>query len=165
MAINDTIKKNITKKRRSVRAKFLEDIFDDIIKERKLDNFVKINYAVLHDVVYSYFIDAERHKSFHSINTMKTYKISAYTTKWILKLRPIYFDINNPNDIKSRELILLNEIFALKVGFAISGISSEVINSKLINKAIYTFHYRHVTEDMLSLWYKTLGSRKLEQYG
>ncbi len=165
MAISDEIKKNITKERRAVRASFLVDIFNEIKEDRKLEDFVKINYAILHDVVYSYFIDAERHKSFHSIKTMKKYKISAYTTKWIIKLRPIYFDIDSPSDIGNKELILLNEIFALKVGIAISEIPTEAINPGLIDKATYTFHYRYITEDMLSLWYKTLGSSELEVYG
>ncbi|CAC9596809.1 hypothetical protein [uncultured Gammaproteobacteria bacterium] len=166
MAINNEIKKNITKERIAVRASFLISIFNEIKTDRGLEDFVKINYAILHDVVYSYFIDAERHKFFHSIGAMKKYKISAYTTKWIIKLRPIYFDIDSPNDIDSTELILLNEIFALKVGLAISEIPVEVINPRLIDKATYTFHYRHTTEDMLSLWYKTLGSSsELEIYG
>lgn len=156
-SVNDRILKMVSPLRRSQRVELLLDLFNQLKKDRNWGDDVKINTAILHDIVFSYFVDVERHKDFHDIQKIRKYKISARLTEWIVKLRPIYFDIKDPEEVTSPEFMLLNEIFALKIGLAASEIMVEKIDKELTAKSIYTFHYRKITQETLSLWYRSLG--------
>lgn len=155
--VNSEIIASIDDLRIERRWKHLLDFFEVIKNRYSWEQEVFINKTILTDVCWSYFIDIQRHKHFHGIDRVERYKISAFSTKWLMRLKPIQFHIDDPSDIDSKKYQYLNEIFSLRFGFAASNIPVEKITSKTVIEALYTFHYRTINEEMLTIWYKALG--------
>ncbi|MEW8508988.1 MAG: hypothetical protein AB2598_20060 [Candidatus Thiodiazotropha sp.] len=140
------------------RWKHLFDYFNHLKELHDWGDQVVMNKSILTDVCWSYFIDIERHKHFHGITRIERYKISAFTTKWLRRLKPVSFNIDDPNLIQGKQYLYLNEILALRFGFSVSKIDTNKITSHTVKEALYTFHYRTINEEMLSMWYKSLGA-------
>ena len=122
-----------------------------------------LNMTLLTSAIRSYFIDVERYKDFHNLKLVERYKVASYSAKWILKCKPIQFKTENPHEMDCPALLALNEMFALKWGLAICGINEASMKDGLLNEILYTFQYRNIAEDSLTLVFKILdGSDHLE---
>ena len=108
---------------------FLEQTFDALRDESADCRHLRMNRAILCIVVRSYFDDVDRHKQFDCDD--------AQTTK---------------------ELLYINEIFAVRAGLAFMKRSPDQIPEEIYADLLYTLHYRHVDERMLFIWLSTLNA-------
>lgn len=137
------------------RQELLEVIFKGIQKNLgPSKKHMEVNRTVLHNVVVSYFDDVDRHKEYHGTDRVDNVKQAAYTIKWIAKLRPIQF-MCAEEDV-DRELLYINEIFALRCGLSFMKINPAILPSPLYDDFLYTLRYRHIDERMLLIWIATL---------
>ena len=137
------------------RQELLELIFRGV--QEHLDPSTKhleVNRTVLHNVVVSYFDDVDRHKDYHGTDRVDNEKQAAYTIKWIAKLRPIQFRCAE-EDVY-RELLYINEIYALRCGLSFMEITPAILPRRLYDDFLYTLRYRHIDERMLLIWIATL---------
>ena len=139
----------------STRQELLEQTFQGL-KDHLGTDFERIwmNRIVLHDVVVSYFDDVDRHKEYHRTKRVNEAKQAAFMMKWITKLRPIQFDV--AVEEATLELQHVNEVYAMRCGFAFMGISPSVLPDELYAEMLYTLHYRSVDERLLFVWLATI---------
>lgn len=116
--------------------------------------YIELNRAILHNVVQSYFHDVNRHKNFHGTERVDEVKQAAYTMKWIAKLRPVQF--NCPEDVVSKPILYVNEVFAIRGGMAFMKISPDILPEPLYGDMLYTLRYRSIDERILFVWLATL---------
>jgi hypothetical protein len=92
-------------------------------------------------------------------------KRAAFFTKWILKLRPIYFQGRTANEFlasfdKNDITLLINELFALHVArgsLATDAKVPKILPSPIIvSELLYDFHYRTLGEDALMQIYQIM---------
>ena len=76
--------------------------------------------------------------------------------KWIAKLRPIHF--YHPEPIASKDVLFINEIFAVRCGLAFVKMSPSILPESLYYDILYTLRYRCIDERMLFVWLSTLVS-------
>lgn len=128
----------------------------------------RLNYdpLVMIDVVKSFMDDIWRYKAYHLEPGKRSdcVKRSAYMTKWITRLRPIYFRRNYEKikidfDKHDRSLVM-NEGFAIYVSLAT--IASELkkdtilLEGEFLADLTYDLHYRYMTGDALMHVYATI---------
>ena len=163
--IKKGILKNVSDKRVEKRLSCMGAVADELIKVIVIPppSQVFLNVALLTSAIRNYFIDVERYKDFHAIKRVERYKVASYSAKWILKCKPIQFRIDESDDMKHPALLVLNEMFALKWGLAACDIKEKAMKDDLLDEILYTFQYRQVAEDNLTLIFKILGgSDRLE---
>jgi len=137
-----------------LRIDYIKSFFNNIKSSLNIGEGLQICEQTINLLVQSYFHDVERYKSFHNTPYIDGVKQAAITTKWILKMRPVYIHKYKP--VRMTEYFG-NEILALKLGLVYIEIPPEKIPPELSHLAIYTFKYRKVNEDSLILWFKTLS--------
>ena len=93
-------------------------------------------------------------KDFHGTERVGKVKQAAYTIKWIAKLRPVQFSCSE--DVVSKPLLYVNEVFAMRGRMAFMRISPDVLPELLYDDMLYTLRYRHIDERMLIVWLSTL---------
>ncbi len=135
---------------------FLEQTFDALRDESADFRHLRMNRAILCIVVRSYFDDVDRHKSYHGSPLVDEIKQAGFTIKWLSKLRPVQFDCDDGQTTK--ELLYINEIFAVRAGLAFMKRSPDQIPEEIYADLLYTLHYRHVDERMLFIWLSTLNA-------
>ena len=135
---------------------FLEQTFDALRAKSADFRHLRMNRAILSIVVKSYFDDVNRHKHYHGSPRVDEVKQASFTIKWIAKLRPIQFDCDEAET--TRELLYINEIFAVRVGLAFMQRSPDEVPKEIYADLLYTLHYRHVDERMLFIWLATLNA-------
>lgn len=139
----------------ALRQELLEAIFKGLRKRLDPSNkHMEVNRTVLHNVVVSYFDDVDRHKAYHGTDRVDDAKQAAYTIKWIAKLRPIQFTC--AEEVVYRELLYINEIYALRCGLSFMEITPAILPSRLYDEFLYTLRYRHIDERMLLIWVATI---------
>lgn len=156
--INEKYEEKVSNSRVTHRVWYFEKAFEII---KPLDDWAKtlqINRGILYTLARSYFYDIERLKDFHGITRVEHSKIAAFTAKWILKHRPIFFSVCDPDEITQSQILYFNERFALQVACSLARIPTANITKEVLEEALYTFHYRNVSEDLLVLWLKALGA-------
>jgi hypothetical protein len=162
--VNKFYSDKIPESRKYARLGYLERVYEDLIQSfnnkgrEDLIKSIYLNRAILLQVVSCYFYDVERLKHFHSIDRIDDYKIGGFMMKWILKLKPVFFD-NRELDPKievNKLHLCCNEMFALKVGLAMAKIKLSKISDEFLNKQIYHFVYRNVDEHMLMMWLEAI---------
>lgn len=137
------------------RASFLEDLYEEwkLTLDPGIRKAVGLSRPILSNVVQSYLDDLARFKEYHhEIKLADLHKVAAYTSKWIVFLRPILISCKElPNNQKSVIILSSNELFALHCGLSIMGIKGlGGIEQKLRLNLLYTFRYRHFTGRTLS---------------
>ena len=141
--------------RETKRLVFLEQAFN-ALREKSADfRHLRINRPILSIVAKSYFIDVDRHKSYHGSKLVDEVKQAGFTIKWLAKLRPIQFDSDETET--TGELLYINEIFAVRAGLAFMQRSPNEVPEEIYADLLYTLHYRHVDERMLFIWLATLN--------
>ena len=100
--------------------------------------------------------DVDRHKQYHGSPRVDKTKQAGFTMKWIAKLRPIQFDCDDAEI--TRELLYINEIFAVRAGLAFMKRSPDQVPEDIYADLLYTLHYRHIDERMLFIWLATLDA-------
>lgn len=156
--IHSRYREKVTDSRVTARVWYLEHAFSIIKPSEDWARPLQINRSTLYTLVRSYFYDIERLKDFHGIDRIEYSKIAAFTTKWLLKHRPIFFSINDPDKLTHSQILYFNERFTFQIACAIAKIPKESITLKVFEEALYTFHYRNINEDLLVLWLKALGA-------
>ena len=110
------------------RMDYIRNFFDDIKSSLNVGQGLQICERTLHCVVQSYFHDVERYKFFHNTTYIDGTKQAAITTKWILKMRPVY--IHNHRPVTLTEYFG-NEILALKLGLVFANIPPKKLSPEL----------------------------------
>ena len=137
------------------RQALLEGIFSGLRDHLGPDfDHLEVNDVVLHNVVVSYFHDVDRHKEFHGTELVDETKQGAFTMKWIVKLRPIQFQL--PAADVTKNILYVNEIFAVRCGLAFMQVAPNVLPDRLYADLLYTLRNRPIDERMLFLWLTTL---------
>lgn len=121
---------------------------------------------IISDVADRYWMDVERIKHFHSeINRINAYKIGAYLTYWICKLKPFYCEataVKRSNRIAK----LPNEIISffisagrIKSAYKGNEIPKLNIPQKIVDPLLYSLHFRRIEPDNLSIMYEMIELR------
>jgi len=126
------------------------DEFESLFGQR-----LQINAAQLGNVAQSYVFDLGRYVKFHELEIPDRARRGAYVCKWLMKLRPIYFDAtitHLPEEIASM-LLLANELFAMYVTSAITRVDLEKsLSERMGNILLYSLRYRSSSEDSFILF-------------
>lgn len=135
--------------------------FEDLKTEHALEfKELNLNLSILRYLVNSYFHDVRRYKDFHGKGSLiNEWKKGGFTIKWILKLRPVQFDVE-PKQVNAK-MLYANEIFALHSGFSLAEIDiKNNVVKKMLNESmdeiLYTFKFRPIDEGQLFLWLATI---------
>lgn len=137
---------------------------------------LSFDLLVMKNVAVSAMDDIWRYKVYHLASPDKrsdAVKRAAYFTKWLIKLRPIYYmrpyrlaEFKRSFD-KEDSTLYLNELFAVFV--SLQTIATDVrveklaLSSDFLSRTYYDFHFRSMTDDLLLSLYQTikdLGSGK-----
>ena len=122
------------------------------------------------NVAQSAMDDIWRYKAYHLRDPEKlsdSVKRSAFFTKWIVRLRPIYFD-RIPSDVKDKipnldkrdSTLLENEKYAIFI--SLSTIASDlkvneiILDPKFLAGFLYDLHYRELSGDALLALYNII---------
>jgi hypothetical protein len=113
-----------------------------------------LNERILKITVKSYFYDVERLKHFHEIELVNESKKAGYLLKWLVRNKPIYFELDKENNEPhlSSLLLCINEIFALRIAFAYAEIPINKIDDKCWENLIYHMLYREVDSDFFAIF-------------
>ena len=93
-----------------IESRFLDmcTTFDVFIKERNLQNSVKLNTFTLMHAILDYYTDVSRLRKFHKIENINVFKIRAYEISWLLRRKPLQV-----LEDRKEELVYINEKFVL----------------------------------------------------
>lgn len=117
---------------------------------------LRINLAVLSNLVYSYFYDVRRAKEFHGMQRINKPKKAAFLMKWLVIEKPISFDEDGFRDHDTLALLsCVNEVFAFRVALGYANIPLSRVPIDLQEDVIYSLIYRGADETALSLWFRT----------
>lgn len=148
-------------------------VFLKAVKDRYPRWTLNFDPLVMVNVGQSAMDDIWRYKVFHLRSRAKrsdAIKRAAYFTKWIVKLRPIYFESRpltydqfassfDPND----STLLINEAFALHIALATLATDAKVgviaLTYELLANLLYDLHFRSMTEDALMEIYSMVRMR------
>lgn len=150
--VSSIIKDRVPREKILSRINLLEKLFYRIRDKANIPELknCKIDKSILLSVVRSYFYDLERLKLFHGIKNANESKIAAYTIKWICKLKPLYVD---PNIENTKPTLIVNELFAMQVGFFIMEIPRTLVPDQIFNKLIYNLVYRPFEESSMAIFF------------
>lgn len=102
-----------------------------------------INPAILYAVATSYYFDLKRAKEFHDTTLANDYRQAAFSIKWLARFRPI-----NDTNVDGR-FLMVNEKFALTIGFALLRIDTVTVDPALYAHLLYSLRYRVLDEGAL----------------
>lgn len=110
---------------------------------------IDISERILSEAVMTAISDLDRMMDFHFENGggADRHKFSAFMSRWIAKFRPVQF-VADPKSPDAAELYELNATFAVYVfcSFLTAPIPAPVFES-----LVYTFHYRDLSGEALSM--------------
>ena len=140
-----------------IREGFLHDqaIAEDAYTKyfHRLEPFIILNRCTLYEATASAYCDIFRLTAFRGIDFADIHKRSAFLTKWIAKLRPIY-TYQHP---KGAVFEWVNELFAISVVLSVMNINPEnllsntcVYSKTYINNLIYLLHYHACAPEQLA---------------
>jgi hypothetical protein len=114
----------------------------------------RLNQALLTNLIYSYFYDIDRLKDFHGMERINEAKKGAYLMKWIVRVKPIYFDESEmPEDPELSALMAcINEIYAIVMGLTYAGIDLALLDERFVEPLMYQMLYRTLDEGLLAMW-------------
>lgn len=126
----------------------------EIITTKAPNLVLELNERVLSIALKSYFYDLERLKHFHDFDLTNEPKKAGYLLKWLVKNKPIYFDLHKGRVTPelSSFLLCINEIFALRIAFAYAGLPIEKIENDCWKNLVYHTLYREVDSDFFALF-------------
>ena len=147
------------------RYRFLYDRLQEYIKERQLNNKLRVDEPILQQMVMDYFADIHRLKEFHKIEHVNKAKIVAYEVYWLLRRKPLQIiGFDQSKDISfdqiNQNLVFCNE------GFAVTLIANELLMPKasiplkqekeedfmlFLDHLYYHLKYRNVDKQCLEL--------------
>lgn len=130
------------------------------ILQKKYDvKGLEINSSLLNNSIHSYWYDITRTKKFHGIDRINKAKVAAYTLKWLMKGKAIYFDGNCNENLEKPELMQLlsyiNEAFAFRVACGYAGIKVDEIDEWSHNSMVYQLLYRNFDVGFVAFWFET----------
>lgn len=127
----------------------LSEIFTKLKDDFALEH-CRLDNGLLLNVVESYFQDLKRVKDYHGISYANSYKKSAYTIKWICKIRPIQYD--KDTSTSNMENLLANELFAIDAGISFLEVEIEKhISVPFLKDLLYFCHYRNISGRSFSM--------------
>lgn len=164
-SVSSFYSQNVSEERILTRLGYLECAYDAMLIQPYIENdceylvnAVHLNKGILLPLVQSYFYDVERLKHFHAIDKIDGYKQAGFMMKWIIKLRPIFFD-DSQLDAKTgitKFHLFCNEIYALRIGLSMAKIQVSKVSAEFLNKQIYQLVHRNVDEHMLMMWLEAI---------
>lgn len=115
-----------------------------------------LNKFIILNVVESYFLDIARLKAFHNMQIADRFKIGSYSTKWLMRLRPIQFNLPDSNYSPTQEktLSLTNAQFSLMVAAAICKFDLGKMPKSWNQEILYSLHYRDLDAGILAQLYR-----------
>lgn len=134
------------------------------ITECHLDDIIILNHELLNVVILDYFTDIERLKSFEGIVRINKNKITAFTSYWWLRRKPLQIATDM---VGNEELAYINEKFItvfLSKDFLYddnrkNSIDNEICE-KCLNHIYYHLKYRIYTPQTLELFLMGIGTGK-----
>lgn len=145
------------------RYRFLFEKMQEYIKERKQEEYLKVDEDILQQTIMDYFTDIYRLKIFHNIEHANKSKILAYEIFWILKRKPLQVQARAEHtaaEERERSLVFANE------GFATTLLANELLMPKeqipmtqeketifleLLDQLYYHFKYRLIDRQNLEV--------------
>lgn len=119
---------------------------------------VDVSSKLIYEVFVSAYTDIARYKFFHLDDPKNeksdAVKRSAYSTKWIVRLRPLL--VIDQEDIEDQPppydpLLMINEDFALQWSVLCiaqdNGLDNMYLRRKVYMDLLYDFHFREITGD------------------
>ncbi len=137
---------------------FLNQIYNDFINMKGLNDKVKINSFSLAHAIMDYFTDLSRLKNFHHIVYTNSYKTLAYEISWLLRRRPIQIleDYNESLVYINEKFLLyytLNQLTSNKDSRKYSDLDENEVSAfeGFVKSYYYYLKYRECTPQILEL--------------
>lgn len=120
------------------------ELFADFIKEKpELKSSIYLNEDLLVIVIGSYFDDIYKFKLYSHSERADKHKQGGYIIKWISKIRPIQV---LPDAKVTKELLFINSVFAVFVGFSFLGLNGfDSIEPNFYKHLVYEAQYRNIS--------------------
>ncbi len=138
------------------RYEWLNDLLEDFVNKRKLQDKVVISDDILKHVIVDYFVDIDRLKEFQDIKKVHESKIYAYLSYWLLRHK--VFQITVPSQVA--ELVFINEefvscflrsyLFSEPESVSILENQQKKVNS-FVETMLYHFRYREYSAKNIEL--------------
>ena len=130
--------------------------FEKSLRQKRGLSTVFLNRFVLANMVESYFLDIKRLKTFHDMHLADKFKIGGYSTKWLLRFRPIQFTDpdGSLDDNQKKQLTLLNPHFAAQACASICRFDLTAMSKHWRINLMYSYHYRDVDPGILAQMYE-----------
>lgn len=134
----------------------LIDLADEYIQEAGYGEHVACNERIMLNVLLDYYADIFRLKDFHGIKYVRTEKIFAYTSAWIVKRKPLQFmhDTDEEKDIFVNErfavFLLINECLFCGEKKFVSPENKQKLD-EYIDLLLYYMKYRECNPQVLEL--------------
>ena len=133
------------------------DTFLNVIVNPQTREKIGLNRALLSMVVRSYFDDIYKFKDYSGSKHADQYKKAAYTTKWLVKFKPIQIrpfpedNINHYGEI-TNELLTINSQFAIYTGISLflDERIFPLMSPTFWNDLIYMTLYREISGKQLA---------------
>jgi len=113
--------------------------------------YVGVNDLYLDEAIRSAQIDMDRWAQFHNKENGERpdrHKFAGFVSKWIAKVRPVYFRVNDSSCELSETIHYLNDAFAILI---FQSFLKKRMPSKMVGELLYRFHFRDVAPEMLAL--------------
>jgi hypothetical protein len=115
-----------------------------IWKKHSIDG-IYLNEAITRNMIVSYFHDIYRIKDYHQFTLVDGAKQACYWIKWIIKEKPVQFQLPLTQVTGGHRLV--NENLAIAMGFASLSIGPNVVSADFVRLLQYTLHFRSFEED------------------
>ena len=101
----------------------------------------------------AFWEDMLRIKAYHPIDRTDRYKKAGYIFKWIIKMRPVKPDEENPENLRSQDLNA-NAMFAVLCACGYLNIG--LIPEQEFNRIVYTATYREINPDEWAMQFRLM---------
>lgn len=128
------------------------------------DDFFFVSEDIISEIVLDYYTDIYRLQKFHKIQKINSLKVSAYTTFWILRRKPIQVKSSIVDPLYEKSwAVHINESFSammyLGMAFNFSKKSSnkpQIVYRHFQDLLLYNFVYRPYSKESLELTLRAL---------
>jgi len=123
-------------------------VFSTLCKVRPLPQGVYLNQDLAANCVERYFLDVDNTKTTHDIAYADAHKRAAFSLKWVVRIRPV--QIERGVQVKEKDVLLINELFALFVALEHLKISFENIKADYLRNLLFTLRYRDFNPEVMA---------------
>lgn len=143
----------MTEKEYMEEVQYLDKILHDFCEGSNLYKYeaVKTNMKTMQDIIVRVHKRKHYFKVFHNEMITSEYKDTALYCYWILKLRPLWIDMDTPSSDRINEKFALHLYLSLLKKYNEDFSQDDGINKLHIRELLYSFRFRDITKESMFL--------------